>query len=300
MKYFILFFIYFTLTAQNSENKEMVKISGKNFLMDITEVTAEQFEKCVKDNKCDKKNYKTFEENNLCNYNKNKNHPMNCITWYGADEFCKWAEKRLPFDDEWQYSARGGENFNHSGSNNTKEVAWFAENAKKKTHEVKLKKANKYGLYDMNGNVWEYSATSHKLSEMRYSMNGGGFNNDKTMVEIISQIKVIPEHLTANVGFRCVKDEIIEKLPETLTKEEIFKSIKAIQTNLKSCALKYKTNEKLTVDFIINKDGSVSDAVVKGQSKDISKCVEKEIKGLKFGEFNGDSIPIKIPLIISQ
>ncbi len=298
MKYFILFFICFTLTAQS---KETVKIPGKNFSMDVTEVTVEQFEKCVKANKCDKKNYKTVEENNLCNYNSNNiNHPMNCITWYGANEYCKWAEKRLPFDEEWQYSARGGENFNHSGSNKTKEVAWFAENAKKKTHEVKSKKANKYGLYDMSGNVWEYSATSHKLSEMRYSMNGGGFNNDKTMVEIISQIKVVPEHLMPNVGFRCVKDEKTENLPQTLTKEEIFKSIKSIQVNFKNCGLKYKTNEKIIADFKINKDGSVSDIVIKANSKDISNCVEKEIKGLVFGKFNGDSISIKIPIIISQ
>ena len=63
---------------------------------------------------------------------------------------------RLPTEIEWLYAARGGENYEYSGSNNLDEVGWYCENSNMKTHEVARKKPNGYGLYDMSGNVFEW------------------------------------------------------------------------------------------------------------------------------------------------
>ena len=80
---------------------------------------------------------------------------------------------RLPTVEEWQYAARGGQNFTYSGSNDIDEVAWYSGNSGNTTHPVAQKKTNGYGLYDMSGNVWEWCWDVHPdYSDYRYFFGG--------------------------------------------------------------------------------------------------------------------------------
>ena len=63
---------------------------------------------------------------------------------------------RLPIEEEWVYAAKGGEVYDYSGSDDIDKVAWYDDNSNLVTHPVAQKKPNGYGLYDMNGNVWEW------------------------------------------------------------------------------------------------------------------------------------------------
>ena len=76
----------------------------------------------------------------------------------GSDVHCNWLAKgyRIPTEAEWEYSARANEAFKYSGSNEIDEVAWYDGNSGDETHPVGEKKPNAFGLYDMNGNVYEW------------------------------------------------------------------------------------------------------------------------------------------------
>lgn len=75
------------------------------------------------------------------------------ITW--AEVICDFTANgyRLPTEAEWEWAACGGENFTYAGSDDKNEVAF---NYSGGTYEVKAKKANGYGLYDMCGNIDEF------------------------------------------------------------------------------------------------------------------------------------------------
>lgn len=73
--------------------------------------------------------------------------------------------------EEWEYAAKGGQEFNYSGSDNLDEVGWYDGNSKSKTHPVAMLNPNGYGLYDMSGNVNEWCWDSYS-SDKR--CNSGG------------------------------------------------------------------------------------------------------------------------------
>jgi formylglycine-generating enzyme required for sulfatase activity len=117
------------------------------------------------------------------------NHPVECVSWYEAMEFCKRLSAlpkeeaagrtyRLPTEEEWEYACGAGSKtaFCFGDSDNSlDEYAWFKGNSGGQTHPVGQKKPNAWGLFDMHGNVCEWISLEYLVSD--YTVHGlrGGF-----------------------------------------------------------------------------------------------------------------------------
>lgn len=107
---------------------------------------------------------------------------------------------RLPTLEEWTYAAKGGENFIYSGSNDINEVAWYCGNSDNNVKNVAQKKANAYGLYDMSGNVSEW--TSSQNGNVRI-ICGGSYRDSEVSCKIDCRSYGDPGLYYA--GFRLVR-----------------------------------------------------------------------------------------------
>ncbi|MCP4408681.1 MAG: formylglycine-generating enzyme family protein, partial [Gammaproteobacteria bacterium] len=93
------------------------------------------------------------------------NYPVDSVSWNDVQEFIAKLNKqsgknyRLPTEAEWEYAARAGTTTKwYCGDNESclDSIAWYEANAERKTHLVGTKQPNKWGLYDMSGNVFEW------------------------------------------------------------------------------------------------------------------------------------------------
>lgn len=219
------------IVLKSSELKEkMVSVPGKEYKILATEVTQSLYKEIMRENPSENKkdnnpveNVSWFDAVYFCNklseklgytpvYSVNGN--TNTAKWRYTPNKGDWLDGvitqnldasgfRLPTEKEWEYAARGGQNYKYSGSNNLDLVGWYDINSVSTTHSVAFKKANGYELYDMSGNVmeWCWDDGGHRQARC---YRGGGSDGEEQFSEVSYKNYLAADRQYNFLGFRIV------------------------------------------------------------------------------------------------
>lgn len=206
--------------AGSSDSKPPHQVTVAEFQIDKFEVTNADFKQFV-----DATGYKTDAEKSGDNgwrsfANGKDQNPVVKVSWNDATAFCKWASKRLPTEAEWEKAARGTDarsfpwgndydpkkaNVKETGLRTTAAAGSFAAGA------------SSFGVQDMAGNVWEWTASdpavypggsaagSKLFGPGLKIVRGGGWFDVKEQVASYYRNSAVPAAANDDLGFRCAK-----------------------------------------------------------------------------------------------
>ncbi|MDR0580171.1 MAG: formylglycine-generating enzyme family protein [Campylobacteraceae bacterium] len=193
---------------------------SRNFYLGKFEVTQEQWIKIMSSNPSEFKN---------------NSNPVESVNWYDVQKFISklnalenTTKYRLPTEAEWEYAARAASQSIYSFGDSADKLAsyaWYYDKSSKQpfqTHFVGQKKPNKWGLYDMHGNVWEWTADWYdseyyakspekdpinNLSSLKnIAIRGGGWINSAEYMRSAVRHHKLPVAREDDLGFRVAFD----------------------------------------------------------------------------------------------
>jgi formylglycine-generating enzyme required for sulfatase activity len=137
--------------------------------------------------------------------------PVEDVSWNDAQEFLTKLNERtgksygLPTEAQWESACHAGSQTQYCGGQQFDAVAWFLRNSGARTHPVGQKQPNGLGLYDMNGNVWEWTNDCPD-GDCRYRiLRGGSWSFDPQFPRSRQRIGIDASNRLNDYGFRLVR-----------------------------------------------------------------------------------------------
>lgn len=172
---------------------KFIKIPNKDFEIKETLVTQSLWEKWM--------------GNNPSIFKGPDDLPAENVSWNDVQEFIKKLNEdqkeftyRLPTEQEWEYCC--GKEINEK---DLEKHAWYYKNSKNKTHPVKQKLPNEFGLYDMLGNLWEWCEDWYDNDKDTKNIRGGSWYNAAQFLRSAFRSNGFPNDRYKSVGFRLVR-----------------------------------------------------------------------------------------------
>ena len=239
-----------------SDEKPVHRVSVGAFAMGKYEVTVGEFKRFVKSSRyttdAEKKGSCYTYKNGSWGYKKganwrnpsfsqNNNHPVTCVSWNDATAYTKWLSQqtgkkyRLPTEAEWEYAARAGTSTKRYWGNNPDKACTYAnvadKTAKKKfsdwtihncadgytyTAPVGQKQPNAFGLFDVLGNVWEWTCSEYeskyqgkektcKNRAAYFALRGGSWGDKPTRSRSAFRFRLDPSGRGRFDGLRLIR-----------------------------------------------------------------------------------------------
>ncbi|MBW2703418.1 MAG: formylglycine-generating enzyme family protein [Deltaproteobacteria bacterium] len=203
------------------------RVMLKKFWMDRHEVTGADYKRCVAAGACSRP-----AEKENCNHQRSDadQHPVNCVSWHQADRYCRWAKKRLPTEAEWEKAARSDDGRSYPWGQKAPSceqavmVSTDGGCGSGRTSPVCSKPSGNspYGLCDMAGNVWEWTADWYQADlylgqdqrnnpkgpaqGKRRVLRGGSLYGIAKYLRTANRDADPPRKRDDAVGFRCAAD----------------------------------------------------------------------------------------------
>lgn len=208
------------------------------YCLDTNEVTVSDYKKCFDAKGCtEPEPFKVGNEGwkfqGACNWKHpdgRGQHPVNCVKWQQAADYCKWAGKRLPSEEEWEYAARNGDKktmyaWGNDKPNETRvnacgsecawrvkskygkdwKAVWYASDPFQESAPVGSFPLgdNRWGVHDLGGNVWEW--TTGTDGNNKVDRGGSWLEQDVKWLLATARESLESYKASPAVGFRCAK-----------------------------------------------------------------------------------------------
>lgn len=207
------------------------------YCLDVTEVTVSAYRKCVDAKACaepDAHSPKSGDPGQLCNWKHPEgrgSHPVNCLDWFQATDYCASRGARLPTEEEWEWAARSGDKgwaypwgdtapdelrVNACGTECPPQLVakgfagWttqlkgndgFPETAPVGSFP---KGDDRWGVHDLSGNVWEWTSSQYEANKPARVARGGSFSISAAAgFSAGYRDNVRPQLRYGSLGFRC-------------------------------------------------------------------------------------------------
>jgi formylglycine-generating enzyme required for sulfatase activity len=189
------------------DERPMAKRSLPAYRIDRTEVTRAMYARCVAARRCPQPAIDLAQDPEL---------PVTNVNWHEAHAFCAFAGGRLPSEDEWEKAARGTDGREYPWGNELdcgranwgnfeNEGPCAGKNPGRPSKVGSYPQgASPYGVDDMAGNVWEWTADKYDRDPSRRVVRGGSCCSYFVEPRAANRNAWDPQHRDGDLGFRCV------------------------------------------------------------------------------------------------